>query len=412
MIVTLDMPKLSDTMSVGTIVKWLKIAGDPIARGEPFADVETDKATMPLICPEDGNLLEILAPEGSRVPIGSPVAKFQSKSTMQEGQSQPDLEVKVKITDTDAGLNPDEPPPIADSDQEEMPPPLSEEITIKVAAEASVDPDHQEEGGLDHQEEGGLDHQEEGGLEKIDSTNSSKEKEEDNPETDASKVDPAIPSLTGKSRYVYLEKEIDITSLIEAKDSINKYYSKSFADKTPLKISLNDFMVFAVSRAIVRVPEIYGFIIDGNLHNHEVINVSFSIFLSDCEVQPVIHDASSKSLFQIAKESSSLIKLAREGKRKDMDLQTPSFSICNLALSGINAFRAHPNHTAGCCLSIGSQIDKTVITNTGMFSVRKKINLNLTTDTLIADAIISAAFLNELGDLLENPVIGFLPESL
>ena len=79
MSVTLQMPKLSDTMTAGTIVKWLKNVGDPLAKGEPYADVETDKATMPLISPDEGTLVEILAPEGSQVLIGEPLGKITSQ---------------------------------------------------------------------------------------------------------------------------------------------------------------------------------------------------------------------------------------------------------------------------------------------------------------------------------------------
>ena len=77
MSVKLEMPKLSDTMTIGTVIKWLKEIGDPMARGEPFADVETDKATMPLISHKEGTLIEILTPEGARVPVGSPVALLE-----------------------------------------------------------------------------------------------------------------------------------------------------------------------------------------------------------------------------------------------------------------------------------------------------------------------------------------------
>uniref|UniRef100_UPI0005BD8793 biotin/lipoyl-containing protein n=1 Tax=Geminisphaera colitermitum TaxID=1148786 RepID=UPI0005BD8793 len=69
----IEMPKLSDTMTVGTLVKWLKKEGDPVATGDMLAEVETDKATMELECFFDGTLLQIFAPAGAQVAIGAPL---------------------------------------------------------------------------------------------------------------------------------------------------------------------------------------------------------------------------------------------------------------------------------------------------------------------------------------------------
>src|SRR5712691_5571017 len=72
------MPRLSDTMEEGTIASWLKKPGEKVDRGEVIAQIETDKATMDLTAFEAGTLQEILAPEGSTVAIGQPVARIGS----------------------------------------------------------------------------------------------------------------------------------------------------------------------------------------------------------------------------------------------------------------------------------------------------------------------------------------------
>jgi pyruvate dehydrogenase E2 component (dihydrolipoamide acetyltransferase) len=74
MAITIEMPKLSDTMSVGTVVKWHKNVGEQVSNGDTLAEIETDKATMELENFDDGVLLKILVNEGEEAPIGSPLA--------------------------------------------------------------------------------------------------------------------------------------------------------------------------------------------------------------------------------------------------------------------------------------------------------------------------------------------------
>ena len=92
MTIEITMPRLSDTMEKGTIIKWHVSEGDEISAGEVLADVETDNATMPLISSAQGNLLEILAPTGTRVPIGGPVAIISPPASPPETSPEKELQ--------------------------------------------------------------------------------------------------------------------------------------------------------------------------------------------------------------------------------------------------------------------------------------------------------------------------------
>ena len=106
MSVTIEMPKLSDTMSVGTVVKWHKNVGDEVSNGDTLAEIETDKATMELENFEDGVLLKILVGEGEEAPIGSPLAYVG-----EEGK-------KIEIEEAPSSIKPEDTTP-SDSDSEE-----------------------------------------------------------------------------------------------------------------------------------------------------------------------------------------------------------------------------------------------------------------------------------------------------
>ena len=123
----IEMPKLSDTMSVGTVVKWHKSIGDTVANGDTLAEIETDKATMELENFDDGTLLKILVEEGDEAPIGSPLAVIGS-----EGDSLDELDLKLPSSNTPSNNEDSAVVDSADNLEEATHPELQESLMLQV----------------------------------------------------------------------------------------------------------------------------------------------------------------------------------------------------------------------------------------------------------------------------------------
>lgn len=443
----IEMPKLSDTMTVGTLVKWLKNEGDSVKNGDMLAEVETDKATMELECFFDGTLLKIFAPAGSQVAIGEPlcaVGKAGEKVQAPEKKSEapaPKAD-NAPASDKDrtgastAAKNEVQAQPVESSKapapqpQEPASAPVTraegERIRIsplarKLAAEKGIDPSALQGSGPG------------GRIVRADILAAEKS---GTGKAGAKKGGAAIP--TGPSLFakgpVQEDKAVPASNmratiakrLLEAKTQIPHFYLEIEIDAEPLlslraqlnagleaegvKLSVNDFILKASAEALRRVPAVNcswenasgsG---QAQVRHHAAAHVSFAVAIEDGLITPVIRDAHMKNVFAISKEAKDLGKLAKAKKLQPAQYTGGTFCVSNLGMMGIDRFLAIINPPNGAILAVGTTVKKPVVKD-DQIVIGQRMSLALSCDHRIVDGAVGAAFLNALRDLLEKPAL-------
>jgi pyruvate dehydrogenase E2 component (dihydrolipoamide acetyltransferase) len=436
----IEMPKLSDTMTVGTLVKWLKNEGDAVKNGDMLAEVETDKATMELECFFDGTLLKIFAPAGSQVAIGEAlcaVGKPGEKVDEPTKKSPAPAEAPKKEEPAPAPSKTDERAeatgqtaatgPAAGSPPEEKaapsatPAPTSEGGRIKIsplarklAAEKGVDPSRVQGSGPG------------GRIVRADILAAAAAPK---PAAQPAKKAPLPtgPSLFAKGP-IQEEKVVTVSNmratiakrLLESKTQIPHFYLEIEIDAGPLlelraqlnagleaegvKLSVNDFILKASAEALRRVPTVNCSWEGNQVRHHPAAHVSFAVAIDDGLITPVIRDTHLKSVFAISQEAKELGKLAKAKKLAPAQFTGGTFCVSNLGMMGIDRFAAIINPPNAAILAVGTTVKKPVVKN-DQIVVGQRMSLTLSCDHRIVDGAVGATYLNALRDLLEKPAL-------
>jgi pyruvate dehydrogenase E2 component (dihydrolipoamide acetyltransferase) len=400
------MPRLSDTMEEGTIASWLKKPGDRVNKGEVIAQIETDKATMDLTAFEAGTLQEILAPEGSTVSIGKPVARIGT------GAAAPPPKEKVAEA---------APPPEPHIKQEVVSPPPPEPTTDDGAngkVRASPVARHiAAEHGLDLASISGSGPQ--GRVIRADVEAALSQPPEQR-EVTVSTPQPA-PSADGDERvqlsqmrrtiarrmaestrtipHFYLTIAVDATELAALRQQINA----QTAD-VGIKITFNDLIVKAAALAIRKVPEVNVSFAEESLIRHSHVNIGIAVATERGLIVPVVRDVDQKSLGQIAREARELAERANSGKLQPPDYTGGTFTVSNLGMFGIEQFNAVINPPESAILAVGAVV-RDPVEHEGQIALRDRMRLTLAVDHRALDGAAGARYLQALKALLERPML-------
>lgn len=425
----IDMPKLSDTMTVGTLVNWLKKEGDPVVAGDMLAEVETDKATMELENFEDGVLLKQYVKVGEQVPIGAPIAAIGKK-----GESVPEVPssastAKFKGTEakpvekSGAFLEQEPEVPIADIKSSELqsqatslPSTDQKRIKIsplarKIASSSNISIQNLQGSGP-----GGrivksdvLAAIEGKGALPMPSFGLPIAKDEKMP---LSNMRRAIATALVQSKtqipHFYLSIEVDATPLIELRAALNKNLGELSAEKGGLKLTINDFLLKATAEALRRVPQVNASWQGDFIQQYGKINLAFGVAVEDGLVTPVIRDAHTKTLRQISSEVKELAEKARKKKLTPNEMQGHTFTVTNLGMFGIDSFFGIINPPNAGILSIGATTKKPVVDAHGNIVVGNRLNLGFSGDHRVVDGVTGAIFLNALKEIIETPALMFV----
>ena len=439
----IEMPKLSDTMTVGTLVKWLKKEGDAVKSGDMLAEVETDKATMELESFFTGTLIKIFAPAGSQVAIGAGLCAIGKPGEVVEApaapapkgdapkQEEPKAEAPAKAEAAPA-------PAAAPQAQDEggtqksadvLPPPApasNERLKIsplakKIAAQQSIDASRVTGTGPG------------GRIVKADILAVA---------ADPTKLKPAAGSVPGSKRpassfvggtpthkgpvqeerlipvsnmrgviakrmvestttipYVYLDIEIDAEPLLAVRQQLN-----TGLEKEGVKLSVNDFVLKASAEALRRVPMVNCSWEGTHIRANGAAHVAFAVALEDGLITPVVRDAHLKSVFQISTEVKALGKKAKDKKLAPADYTGGTFCVSNLGMMGIPKFTAIINPPNSAILAVGTTVTKPVVKN-GHIVVGQTMTMTLSCDHRVFDGAVGAQYLGALKDLLEKPAL-------
>ena len=423
----IEMPKLSDTMTTGTVVKWHKQVGDPVMNGDIIAEIETDKATMELENFDDGLILKLFAEEGDEVDIGKPLAfvgekgdtipeindisdskKEANSSTKkpvdsdgtQPQENTPAAEVGKQISSLDGGTNPVRTlaSPLAKKIAKDLNIDLSEvigtgpggRITRKDLPSTSEQPSIVSRSTTD-------------GLQSSPQPTSMEEKK-----VPVSKMRMVIAKRLMESKasipHFYLQKEIDSRPLRLAREAINhKLASNHSANGKVPKVSINDLILKACADAIPRIPEINTSWEEDHIFFHGKVNLAFGVAVEGGLVTPVIRDANQMGLLSLSNNTKLLIEKARSKKLGPDEMTGSTFTVTNLGMFGIDFFNGIINPPNAAILSVGSSIKKAVPAENGMVQIGERMILGLSCDHRLVDGAVAATFLNLLANTLECP---------
>ncbi len=418
----IEMPKLSDTMTVGTLVKWLKKEGDAVKSGDMLAEVETDKATMELESFFDGTLLKIFSPAGSQVAIGAglcaigkPGETVEAPAAKPTPAAAPTPAMPPSTTAVPAAVAPTPAPaPVVTPAPAAPARAAGERVKIsplakKLAAEKGIDPSQLTGSGP-----GGrivradvLAGPKSGGAKPAGSfvggSVSNKGPVQEERVVPVSTMRGVIAKRmlesTTQIPYVYLDIEIDAEPLLGIREQLN-----TGLEKEGVKLSVNDFILKASAEALRRVPAVNSSWEGTQIRYHGAAHVAFAVAMEDGLITPVVRDAHLKNIFQISTEAKALGKKAKEKKLTPAEFTGGTFCVSNLGMMGIPKFTAIINPPNAAILAVGTTVTKPVVKN-GQIVVGQTLTVTLSCDHRVFDGAVGAQYLKALKTLLESPAL-------
>jgi pyruvate dehydrogenase E2 component (dihydrolipoamide acetyltransferase) len=405
------MPRLSDTMEEGTIAAWLKKPGEQVSKGEVIAQIETDKATMDLTAFEAGTLQEVLAPEGTTVAIGKPVARIGTGTAAASRPSaKPPVEESPRTTSVELEKTPSPP---GDSARQDTPPRDIANGKIRASPMARhVAAEH----GVDLAEISGSGPQ--GRVVRAD-VEAALGGPHPSPEPLAQEPAPAVSDGDERVPLSQMRRTI-ARRLAEAKRTIPHFYLTMVVDATELgalrkqindqaaeagiKVSFNDLIVKGAALAIRKTPEVNVSFADDALIRHGRIHVGVAVATERGLIVPVIRDADQKSVGQIASEAHDLAARANAGKLQPSEYSGGTFSVSNLGMFGVEQFEAVINPPEAAILAVGA-ITREPAEHNGQLTLRDRLRLTLSVDHRALDGAAGARYLQALKTLLEKPML-------
>ncbi len=414
----LKMPKLSDTMSEGTLVKWLKKPGDSVAVDEDIAEVETDKATMTMPSFEEGILHTIYVKEGETVALGAALALILS-----DGEEAPADADKAPGSEAKASAPAPEAPAAKTEASAASPAPAT--APAPVASAPAVTSGRLKASPLARKiaKEKGVD------LARLNGSGPGgrivKKDVENAPVGGGggslgllppamAKPDRSVP-LTGMRRVIaarlleskttiphfYLNIEIDTEALMNLREQVN---AASTANGGP-KYTVNDFIMRATVLATGSVPEVNGSFQGDSILYHGETHLSVAVAIEDGLVTPVIRSAQSKSIKDLAAELKDLAVRARDKKLTPNEMTGGTITISNLGAFGIGNFDAIINPPQAAILSIGTITKQPVVNAQNQIVPGQRMWIGMSCDHRVIDGAVGAKFLSELKRFLETPVL-------
>ncbi len=419
----ITMPKMSDTMTEGTIASWVKKVGDEVSAGDILAEVETDKATMELEAYEDGTLLYIGVEEGDSVEVDGVLAIVGEKDADYEkllkARKQKEAKKKEPVSETTSS-NGKESEPAEEPVKEEAASGDSEPQKSNGRVKASpLARKMAEELGYKLSDIKGTG--DNGRIIKRDVEEFTPAAASEAPAATAKEATAVkIPSVVGEEQYeevavsqmrktiakrlseskftaphFYLTMEINMDKAMEARSSMNEY--------SPVKISFNDIVIKAVAAALRQHPEVNASWLGDKIRYNKHVHVGVAVAVDEGLLVPVIRFADNKSLSHISAEVKELAEKAHSKKLQPSEWEGNTFTVSNLGMFGIEEFTAIINPPDACILAVGG-IKQTAVVRDGQLVPGNVMKVTLSCDHRVVDGAKGAAFLKTLKSLLENPV--------
>jgi pyruvate dehydrogenase E2 component (dihydrolipoamide acetyltransferase) len=399
------MPRLSDTMTEGTVAQWHKKVGDPIAEGDLLAEIETDKATMEFESFQEGVLLHIGVEEGATAAVDSILAilgeKGEDVKSLLEADAMPTQVAEVEKP--------------AAVEKVSVPAPVEIPVAAPVAAPVQTSNTSgrtvasplakrlAQEKGLDIATIAGSG---DGGRiikRDVDTYQApsvfASVNQESFTEEPVSQMRKVIARRLAESKFsaphFYLSVSVDMDNAIAARKAINAL--------PDTKVSFNDLVVKACAMALREHPTVNSSWREDVIRRNQHVNLGIAVAVDDGLLVPVVRFTDTKSLTSISGEVKEYAQKAKDKKLQPADWEGSTFTISNLGMFGIDEFTAIINTPDACILAVGG-IQQIPVVKDGQVVPGNVMKLNLSCDHRVVDGASGAAFLNTLKTYLQNPV--------
>jgi pyruvate dehydrogenase E2 component (dihydrolipoamide acetyltransferase) len=444
------MPRLSDSMEEGTILRWLKGDGETVSRGEEIVEIETDKATMSYEADADG-VLHVVADEGSTLPIGATIATIgdaAAPAAASNGSAAvPDADRAAEAAEEAPVLDPapvaaaESPVAAAPADAPAPAAPATGDgagngdgarvkaspLARRIALERDIDL-HQLTGTGPA-----------GRIVKADVMSAADTRPGSSPDPAAAQSSPPpapspvpvgsadapAPAAAGGSKGDVTVQELSrLQQVIARRMAESKATVPDFAISTDVDMegaralraqlkdaaaegqsvpSFNDMVVKASALALREFPRANGSYKDGHFELHTRVNVGVAVAGSDALVVPTVFDADTKSLGEIARTTRELAGRVREGTVRPPELGGGTFTVSNLGMYGVTSFTAVVNPPQAAILAVGAMEPRAVVRD-GEIVARHTMTITLACDHRILYGADAAQFLARVRALLEQPL--------
>jgi pyruvate dehydrogenase E2 component (dihydrolipoamide acetyltransferase) len=442
----IQMPKLSDTMTEGTLIAWKKKKGDQVSAGEVLAEIETDKATMEWESPEDGTLTEIYVQEGGKVNVGDKIAFVRGQGEEAPKQEAPEQKKKSEAAEEKKPQAETEKPAAAEAAKKETAPPQQQGVGAAVSA-ARTDTTQQKPQAREQKPEEprvkaspvarriaaelGVD------LSTVKGTGPDGRVTETDVRAAAKTVTAGasggatkpqaqapIAVKPGESARIQLSgmRKIIAQRLVESLGPVPHFYLTIDINAGPLmeareelksagegadaaKITVNDFVLKAAVMAAAKVPRVNASFDNDAIVQYADVDLGVAVAIEDGLLTPVIRAAQDKSLREISALAKDLAHRARNKRMKPEEFQGGTFTVSNLGGMGIDSFSAVINPPQGFILAVGKVTKIPVVDDCDQVMVGHRMSITMSCDHRVIDGALGAEYLKELRHLLENPAL-------
>lgn len=410
----ITMPQLGESVTEGTIEKWLIKPGDQVKKYDALAEVQTDKVTAELPSSFTGTISELIAHEGDTIEVGKIVCTIEIE----------DAVVNPPTVTTHSKESSNEDQNTNTSNEKSMKTRYSPAV-VRLASEHQIDLTQVEGSGASGRitrkdiqkiiETGNIP---KATKQKVEQPNIATQqvipevKLTNHIETQPSGIGDIEIPVSGVRRaiaknmvmstqeipHAWMMMEVDVTDLVSYRDSIKEDFKK----KEGYNLTYFAFFVKAVSQALKEFPMMNSQWQGDKIIQKKDINLSIAVTTEDALYVPVIHHADDKSIKGIAKEVHELAIKVRSGKLKSEDMQGGTFTVNNTGSFGSVQSMGIINYPQAAILQIESIVKRPVIMNGGMFAARDMVNICLSIDHRILDGFVSGKFLARVKEILEN----------
>jgi pyruvate dehydrogenase E2 component (dihydrolipoamide acetyltransferase) len=412
------MPKLSDTMTEGTVAAWHKKVGDKVKSGELLAEIETDKATMEFESYVDGTLLYIGVEKGKTVAVdcllavfgkegedvsaivaaegAAPAAKEEAPAAVVPAPSAPAVEApKAAVAQAPvASAQAPASAPVPFNDGRMRVSPLAKKLAEDKGLPLQYIPGSGDGGRIVRRDVDAF---------MAGASVQSSSAVESYTEENVSQMRKTIARRLAESKFTaphfYLTMEINMGRAVEARAAMNA--------ATGSKVSFNDMVVKATALALKQHPKVNSSWQGDTIRYNHHVHMGIAVAVEEGLLVPVVRFADTKTLAQINQEVKTFAEKAKTKKLQPSDWEGNTFTISNLGMFGIEEFTAIVNPPDACILAVGAIREVPVVKN-GAVVPGHTMKLTLSCDHRVVDGASGSAFLQTLKAMLEEPVLMFI----